>query len=88
MKLDKTQIAVFIENEAQLQRARELLERHGGEVDNELFKLSSTPYDKYLIFSESDNNWWICSVSQMMVEYEFYITLSELEEILKGEKGE
>lgn len=88
MKLDKTNVCVFIENEAQLQQAREVLEMYGEETDKYLNDwIESDPDNKYFCYSVEDNNWWICSISRN-VRHLTQITLTELEEILKGEKDE
>ena len=84
MKPTKKNVCVFIEDEVQLEQARELLVKYGENIDESLFK--SKPFDSYLVFSEGDNDWWICNVSQAMVEYDHEITLTELEKILSDGK--
>ncbi len=86
MKLNKSNVCVLIESEAQLQQAREMLERYGEEEgdskDSFLFGNGEFPYLKMLIHPKKV--WYL---SRIQWESEL-ITLSELEEILKGEKGE
>lgn len=84
MELTKENVCVFIENEAQLQQAREVLERYGEETDKYLNDwIGSDPDNKYFCYSVEDNNWWICSISRN-VRHLTQITLSELEEMLKN----
>lgn len=80
MKLTKQNCCVFIENEAQLQEARKVLERYGE--------------DHNFIWSDIEDNFLCLSGSRVWGVYgymqpnETQITLPELVEILKGEKDE
>lgn len=85
MKLDKTNVCVFIENEARLQQARELLERYNQEIDYGMFYLSHN-YLNYLQIVDNDYGWWLALDKKANGDELLKITLSELEEILKGEK--
>ncbi len=75
----KHEIAVFIENEEMLREARELLEKYGEEIDDDLFDLNN---GKYLQYSYLDNDWFVSDLWNLT-----QITLPQLEEILKTEKG-
>lgn len=69
-------ICVFIEDEKQLQEARELLERFGQRIDEDTFQLDG--WDCMQIYS--DNTWGLnLSKSNQ-------ITLTELEKLLEDEK--
>lgn len=80
MKLTKQKVCVFIENEAQLQEAKELLENYGEKVAKDgTFKLTNDNENYLNLYI--DNKWFLCS-NQVFFNQ---ITLSELEEILKNE---
>lgn len=81
MKLDKTSVCVFIENETHLQQARELLERYGQTIAYDgTFSLTPTSRLNNLRIVPSTNEWFLG-----LKAYCDEITLSELEEILKEE---
>lgn len=80
MKLDKTNVCVFIENEAHLQQAREVLERYGHKAHLETFFLSD-PEDNFMYYYIGNDDWRLAFKAREDNE----ITLSELEEILKEE---
>lgn len=79
MKLDKTNVCVFIENELQLQESRELLERYKCEITEDgTFSLSHETEANYLqLFCV---NWFLGFCDNLK-----QITLTELETILKDE---
>lgn len=78
MKLDKTNVCVFIENEARLQQAREVLGMYRQRIDKKSIELGiSKLYDQLLIM---DGKWCVGWSNGRRK-----ITLSELEEILKEE---
>ena len=78
MKLQKHEVCVFIENEAQLQEARELLEKYGEEICENAFYFG---YYRYVQFDDYDNDWYVCDEEGLTK-----ITLSQLETILKEER--
>ena len=82
MKLTKENVCVFIENEAQLQQAREVLEKYGEKVCKTTFFLSYDKNGDNLQFSHADIDWYLSSI----ILNRKLITLTELGEILKGEK--
>lgn len=84
MKLEKQNVCVFIESEAHLQQARELLERY----DYYLAKDGSAEYQEAIGFSE----WNFLYYNRLFLDFCLgqkmdmtQITLSELEQILKEE---
>ena len=81
MKLTKQEVCVFIDNEAQLQGARELLERYNQEIFWALFDL----WGEYLHYNDISKEWWITDFETKEFEGLETIALSELEEILKVE---
>ena len=79
MALTKQNVCVFIENEAQLNEAKELLEKHGEEIaEDGTFRLTSKS-ENYLQLFVGDKKWCL------LTKWRKQITLSELEEILKNE---
>lgn len=74
MKLDKTQVCVYIENEAQLKEARELLEKYGEQCEF----IWEKNEDNVLCLSGS-STWGVYGYK---LEKETQITLPELEQIL------
>lgn len=74
--MKKQDVCVYIENEAQLKEARELLEKYGEEIYYTLFKFHNGNQ-----FMKLWDYWYIGS----LLDCETQITLSELEEILKAE---
>lgn len=50
MKLTKENVCVLIENEAQLEEARKMLEKYGENIDNYVFRLTRSD-DNFAIFS-------------------------------------
>lgn len=75
MKLDKTNVCVYIENESQLKEARGLLEKYGEEIYASLFELGH--HGQNLKF----HRWWYIGEQ---LDFETLITLPELEQILKS----
>lgn len=80
MKLSKNEVFVFIENEAHLQHARELLERYGEKPCFHTFTLGKEKSMRYMYFNQFTRDWEI-----YIKTHEKQITLSELEQILKDE---
>lgn len=84
MKLTKDKVCVFIENEAQLQEAKELLEKYGqtqGDEESMAFIYGGKKHH-YLTYFYNEDDYWYLSIEAFKHEL---ITLSELEEILKNE---
>lgn len=82
MKLTKENVCVFIEDEAQLKQARELLVKY----EQTIFHFWMNLVDgNYLIYDSEANDWWIAS-SEYLIDKRTKITLTELEQILKDEK--
>lgn len=79
MKIDKTNVCVFIENEAHLQQAKELLYRYGEATCHDYFKMTPWEYCNKISLMRMDNKWRVGNSDKTQ------ITLSELEEILKEE---
>lgn len=81
MKAIKDKVCVFIENEAQLQEAKEMLEKYGEEIaEDDTFSIDCCTNHNFLqLFI--DDKWWV----GMRNKYQKQITLSELETILKNE---
>ena len=80
MKLSKQNVCVFIENEAQLQQAKELLEKHGEEIaEDGTFELSSKEANYLNLYI--DDKWFL----GWKHEYFNQIKLSELDTFLKNE---
>ncbi len=78
MKLTKKSVCVYIENEAQLQEARELLSKYN-QIEWEHTDAFNLKYNaNYLVYSDTDNDWFI---TENIIETK--ITLQELETILK-----
>lgn len=85
MKLSKKDVYVFIENEQQLQEARELLERFGQPIYEPFFNLDG---DCLLIQNDGANDKdWFLSDHDCLNYPRTRITLPELEQILKEEHG-
>lgn len=79
MNFTKEDVCVFIENEAQLEEARELLEKHGKTIDEDSFYLSENVQYNYMY-----NAWGsLWALGECTEDEEPRITLSELETILK-----
>ena len=78
MKLTKESVCVYIENEAQLEEARELLKKYGERQCEEEMWLRY----KYLSFDRYDREWYI----GMLFSGDKQITLQELETILNEVK--
>ncbi len=76
----KHEIAVFIDNEEMLREARELLEKYGGEIDEEYFNMNAKYVHLY-----SDGTWCTCSLTVLQGLDKTRITLHQLEEILKNQ---
>lgn len=79
MKLTKDKVCVYIENEAQLQEAKELLEKHGEEIDDTMFYITKWKGSNFASKWRLDGKWRINNSERKP------ITLSQLEEILKNE---
>lgn len=87
MKLDKTQVAVFIESEPHLQQARELLEKYGERLDERTLYLTVDESFNFLKLNRTKS--WTLGFKPLglnkLCKLRTQITLSELEEILKEE---
>ena len=81
MKLQKHEVCVSIENEAQLQEARELLEKYEEKIFKRGFGLSKILELNYL-FCDLDLDWWLSNSMDLI-----QITLSQLETILKDDNN-
>lgn len=75
MKLTKYKVCVYIENEAQLQEARELLERYGECID--IWTLKRNEFTKQYNYLSLICKWGLYRKTRKQ------ITLQELETILK-----
>lgn len=82
--MNKTEICVPIRNEAELQKAREILERNGERIDKRFFKLLKQK-KSYLICDSLDKDWFLTFKESMFLNKRTEIPLSELEAILRGE---
>lgn len=85
MKLTKENVCVFIEHEAQLEQARELLVKYLEEpADDGSFGLSKThnSCENYLQFDVTNQDWWLFHAGASKLK----ITLTELEKILSDGK--
>ena len=86
MKVTKENICVYIEDEAQLEKAREILDRYGegDKIDENTFTITNFDLSSnYMYYGIEGKDWglgWKPSNSTK-------ITLEQLEEILKGEKN-
>jgi hypothetical protein len=82
MKLTKENVCVFIENEAQLEEARKMLDKYGESITKDgTFEISKETHYNYLrIWTLSDE--WYCSLKDVRTQ----ITMQQLEEILKQSK--
>lgn len=80
MKLDKTNVCVFIEDEAHIQQAREVLERYGYFLSEDGTSELTNDSNDYMYYNELYKDFCLGAKLGMKV-----ITLSELEEILKEE---
>lgn len=78
MKLTKENVCVFIENEAQIEEARKMLEKYG-EIESKSTDSFIYEDGKYPYLQEYEAEWYL---SQFTWENE-QITLQQLEEILK-----
>ena len=84
MKLTKDKVCVFIENEAQLQQAKELLEKYSqtqGDEECMAFIYGGKKHH-YLKYIDNEDDYWYLSIEVFKREL---IQLSELETILKNE---
>lgn len=83
MKLNKENICVLIENEEQLQQAREILERCGeNQGDEESMEMDSL--NKYLTFhSDVDTSHWYVGQGVFLHKNLTPIPLSKLESVIK-----
>ena len=79
MKASKEEVCVFIENKTQLNKAKKLIKKYNGNIDETVFFLSNKDED-FLQYFQADENWGLAYQSD-----ETQITLLELEEILKHE---
>ena len=79
MKLTKENVCVFIENESQLQFAKEILKKYGESIANDgTFELTDEQ-GNYLQLFKGDYKWCL------LTKWKRQITISKLEEILKNE---
>ena len=85
MKLTKENVCVFIEDEAQLEQARELLVKYKQDVFHVIFYSEN----EYLMFDEFDGHWFMCD-KEIFKKWEdkrlTKITLTELEKIFSDGK--
>lgn len=81
MKLNKENFCVYIENEAQLQQARELLLKHNEKIDKDI-PFTFEGWLRWLKFYKANSSWYI---GLRQKHFSTEVTLSELEEILKHE---
>lgn len=84
MKLTKENVCVFIESEAHLEEARQLLEKYGEIIsDDGTFSISEDYFFNYLrVFI--DETWFLGTVPERKNVKQ--ITLTELEQILIEER--
>lgn len=84
MKLNKEEICVYIENEAQLDEARQLLEKYGEKESKNKsamdFVFNGTKC--HYLTQNIHGKWYL----QMNLMYETIITLQQLEQMLKAEQ--
>lgn len=83
MKLTNEKVCVFIDDEAQLEKARELLVKYGCDIDSslDLFGLLKRKGWLYLQLYESPKEWFFSKRNNKIP-----ITLTELEKILSDGK--
>lgn len=77
MALKKQDVCVFIENEAQLQEAKELLEKYGENIYEPCFQVIKQEVFNFM-FCDEENEWWLAIKNDSLE----LITLAELEQIL------
>jgi hypothetical protein len=86
MKLTKENVCVFIENEAQLEEARQLLEKYGEDLATFEYAFDLIYHDlryPYLRLHDFRKDWFL---SNRIHWNQTQITIRQLEEILKEEK--
>lgn len=76
---NKNEICVPILNEAELQQAREILERNGEVIFEKEFIIDEDKFYNYL-FCDGGNEWWLATKGNRTK-----IPISELESVLRGE---
>lgn len=81
MNLRKENVCVFIENEAQLNEAKELLEKHNQKIESEFAFFHKELYNKIILAKYINTDEWY--FTDVLVVKRNKITLSELETILK-----
>lgn len=81
MKLTKENVCVFIEDEAQLEKARELLVKYGQRIFEMWFNLIDS---NHLSYDADDDDWFM--ITSSMANDRNQITLTELEKILSDGK--
>jgi len=82
MKLTKENVCVFIEDEAQLEQARELLVKYKQKTFSIWFNLRN---GNHLIYDKHDNDWFIVTSSALISE-KTITQFTELEKILSDGK--
>jgi hypothetical protein len=82
MKLTKENVCVFIENEAQLEEARKMLEKYGEEIEDN-FDLKAVSKNSHIYFNPIYDEW--CHYRGKYCP-ETQITIQQVEEILKESK--
>lgn len=80
MKLTKENVCVFIEDEAQLEQVKNILDGYGEEIDDSMFRIPTFDGCNKLSKWRLDGKWRISNSDRNT------ITLTELEKILKGGK--
>ena len=83
MENRKGQICVFIENEAQLEEAKEMLEKYNQKIESEFSFFYSDLYNKIILAKYINTDEWY--FTDVLVVKRNKITLLELEEMLKQE---
>jgi len=78
--MNKHEICVHIKDDEMLQKAKELLEKHGETVNYELLNLEEDIIFNYLKFCNVGKDWFVWH----KLEIETEITLDQLEGMLKN----
>lgn len=81
MKLTKEKVCVFIEDEAQLEQARELLVKYGEDIDRVTFCLSINIKSNFLRYCREFQDWGLGEELITTIT-----TITELEKILSDGK--
>lgn len=81
MSLELHNICVYIEDEAHLNQARELLSRYGHMFGDVKFHYDNK--DNHIWYSKSDKKWYSAT---LIFEEDNMLTLTELKKLLEGNK--